>query len=209
MSVLFGCCVSSTEKLAANVLPRIGGAPLIGMFNQSGIVAAYNDILNAAAWYGDDLDALILLHDDLELTDPDALGKLLAPLADPDVGLVGVAGGGGGSIYWWNQNPVGHQQTDVTNIDFGPRTGDVTLIEGSCMVLSPWVVRELRFDPRFTGFHGYDEIGMQVVAAGKRVVVVDVDTHHHNQMGYASEESAAMCRLAAKLYAEKWGLPCP
>lgn len=177
---------------------------MVALAGQPGIVPAYNTIIDAYA--GRELDALILLHDDLELTDPDAEAKLLAPLADPDVGLVGVAGGGGDSIYWWNHNPVGHQLTDVMNIDFGQREGDVTLIEGSVMVLSPWLLANLRFDLRFTGYHGYDEIGQQVRAAGKRVVVVDVDTHHHNPMGYASEESAAMCQLAAQLYQEKWGL---
>lgn len=75
------------------------------------------------------------------------------------------------------------------------------------MVLSPWVVEHVRFDPRFTGFHGYDEIGMQVKFDGKKAVVVDVDTHHHNPEGYVSEESAASCREAARLYQEKWSLP--
>jgi hypothetical protein len=204
----YGCCVGSWDKLAANVIPRIGAAPLIAMSGQPGIVSAYNAIIDA---YGttdmlDELDALILVHDDLEITDPDAEAKLLAPFADPDVALVGVAGGGGDSIYWWNHAPIGHQQTDVRLIDFGTREGEVTLIEGSIMVLSPWALNTICFDPRFTGFHGYDEIGMQARSRGKKVVVVDVDTHHHNPEGYASEESAASCRVAAALYQEKWGL---
>lgn len=207
MSVRFGCCVSDVGKLAANVLPRIGGAPLTAMFNQTGIVGAYNSIIDVcvSSWWCMP-EALILLHDDLEITDPDFEAKLLAPLADPDVALVGVAGGGGASLHWWNHEPVGHQLTDVMNIDFGQREGDVTLIEGSLMVLSPWALAHLRFDPQFTDWHGYDEIGMQAVAAGKRVVVVDVDTHHHSQMGYASEQSAASHHEAARLYADKWGL---
>jgi hypothetical protein len=203
----YGSCVGSWDKFAANVAPRTRDRPMIALAGQPGIVTAYNTIIDAYSWpYQDELDALILLHDDLEITDPDAEAKLLAPLADPDVALVGVAGGGGDSIYWWNHEPVGHQLTDVMNIDFGQREGEVTLIEGSVMVLSRWTLTHLRFDPRFTGFHGYDEIGMQARAAGKKVVVVDVDTHHHNPMGYASEESAATCRDAARLYQEKWGL---
>ena len=203
----YGCCVGSWDKLAANVIPRIGAAPLVAISGQTSIVTAYNRIIETYGW--DELgtlDALILLHDDLEITDPDAEAKFLAALEDPTVGLVGVAGGGGASIYWWCHEPVGHQLTDRRLIDFGQRTGDVTLIEGSVMALSPWLIGNLRFDPRFTGFHGYDEIGMQVTAAGKRVVVVDVDTHHHNPEGYASKESAESCQLAARLYQEKWGL---
>jgi len=95
----------------------------------------------------------------------------------------------------------------VRLIDFGTRAGEVTLIEGSLMVLSAWTVDNLRFDEaRFTGFHGYDEIGMQARVRGKKVVVVDVDTHHHNPEGYASPESAASCQAAAAAYQEKWRL---
>ncbi len=47
---------------------------------------------------------------------------------------------------------------------------------------------------------------MQVRAQGKRVVVEDVDTHHHNPMGYRSPESAAECRRANQLYREKWNI---
>lgn len=204
MTVSYGCCVGSWDKFTANVAPRTAGRPMMALAGQTGIVKAYNAILDTHR--ENPPDALILLHDDLELTDPDAEAKFLAALADPNVALVGVAGGGGDSLYWWQHEPVGHQLTDVMNIDFGQRTGDVTLIEGSVMALSPWLIATLRFDPQFTGFHGYDEIGQQVKAAGKRVVVIDVDTHHHNPMGYASEESAAMCRLAASLYQEKWRL---
>jgi hypothetical protein len=177
---------------------------MIATSGHSGIVVAYNMILDAVA--DRDVEALILMHDDLELTDPNAEAKLLAPLADPNVALVGVAGGGGKSLYWWEHSPIGHQRTDVMDIDFGRREGEVTLVEGSVMVLSPWLISNLRFDSRFTYFHGYDEIGMQVQAHGKKSVVVDADTHHHNPMGYSSPHSAEMCRIANDLYKRKWRL---
>jgi len=202
--IAYGCCVGDWGKFARWVAPRTAGRPVFATSGHDGIVAPYNMILDTAEGI-DGLDALVLLHDDLEITDPGFEAKALAALADPSVGLVGVAGGGGDSIYWWNHGPVGHQTTDVRLIDFGRREGDVVLAEGSCMALSPWLVRTLRFDPRFAGFHGYDEIGRQVTAAGRRVVVIDADTHHHNPEGYASAESAAACRTAAAQYAEKWG----
>lgn len=207
MTVAYGCCVGSWDKFTRYAAPSVPeGRRLLAKFGYPGIVPAYNEVLDTVQHW-DDLEALVLLHDDLELLDLQAEAKLVAPLRDPDVGLVGVAGGGGASIYWWNHEPVGHQQTDRRLIDFGPREGDVTLLEGSVLVLSPWVVRHVRFDPRFTWFHGYDEIGMQVRFEGKRCVVVDVDTWHHNPEGYASEESAARCREAAELYRQKWSLP--
>jgi hypothetical protein len=202
----YGCCVGSWHKFMRYVEPKVRGRLTFATSGHSGIVAAYNGIINALQHR--DVDGLILVHDDLEILDVQVAELTFRnTLADPDVGLVGVAGGGGNSLYWWEHDPIGHQLTDKTNIDFGQRTGDVTLIEGSIMVLSPWLIRTLRFDPIFTGFHGYDEIGTQVKLAGKRVVVADVDTHHHNMMGYVSEESAATCRLANKLYQDKWSLP--
>lgn len=209
MSVAYGCCVGSWEKFGRYVAPWIQGKPMHATSGWSGIVSAYNMIMDNVSGEcrspSPELQALILMHDDLEILDPDAEAKFVAALAMPDVELVGVAGGGGDSIYWWNHNPIGHQRTDQRLIDFGPRAGDVTLIEGSIMALSPWLIRNLRFDPRFTGWHGYDEIGMHVHAEGKRVAVIDVDTHHHNPEGYRSAESAAECVEANRLYQKKWG----
>jgi hypothetical protein len=207
VNVAYGCCVGSWDKFTRYVAPHAArrGRRVIATSGHDGIVVPYNSMLDQASSWG--LDALVLVHDDLEILDPHAEEKFLEALAEPGVELVGVAGGGGGrSLYWWEHAPVGHQLTDVMNIDFGQHVGDVELVEGSVMAISPWLMSHRRFDPRFTGWHGYDEIGMQVRGAGRRVVVVDVDTHHHNPMGYRSEASAAECRLANKLYQEKWGL---
>jgi hypothetical protein len=214
VNVAYGCCVGSWDKFTRYVAPRAARHErrVIATSGHDGIVAPYNMMLDTVMHWGvsqlslPQLDALVLVHDDLEILDPRAEEKFLEALAEPGVELVGVAGGGGRSLYWWEHAPVGHQLTDVMNIDFGQHVGDVELVEGSVMVLSPWLIQNLRFDIRFTGWHGYDEIGMQVRAAGRRVVVVDVDTHHHNPMGYRSEASAAECRLANKLYQDKWGL---
>jgi hypothetical protein len=210
--IRFGCCVGDHEKLAKWVLPSIRGAPLIGTYNQTNIIDSYNAILDGLTYRIRDGDILVLVHDDLEITDPDAFGKIEAAFEDPMVALAGVAGGGHDGIcpelFWWGHDPVGHQVTDVMSIDFGRREGDVTLVEGSLMALSSWAVRALRFDERFADcdYHGYDEIGAQVWDAGFQSVVVDVDTHHHNPMGYRSAESAAAAQRANALYREKWGL---
>lgn len=202
-SVAYGCCVGSWDKYQRNVAPHVVNKPVHTVEGQTSIAAAYNEILAACP---QDVDALILLHDDLEITDPDAESKFLAAL-EPDVGLVGVAGGGGkNGLAWWLCDPVGHQQTDVLNIDFGARTGDVDLIEGSIMVFSPWAIDTLRFDERFPGFHGYDEIAALAGARHMRVVVADVDTHHHSSLGFKSDASHAQWLEADRLYREKWGL---
>ncbi len=205
MRIGYGVCVGSWDKLQRWVVPHTAGRALVALAGQTSITVAYNTILDA---YQDaDLDALILQHDDLELVDPAAEAKFLTAVGEPGVLLAGVAGGDGqNGLAWWNTNPVGHQVTDAMSIDFGARTGDVTLLEGSVLVFSPQAIKTLRFDTRFTGFHGYDEIGMQAHAAVGRVVVVDIDTHHHNSMGFKSEASHEEWLLADRLYRGKWGL---
>ncbi len=49
------------------------------------------------------------------------------------------------------------------------RTGEVDSIDGFVMVLSPWAVRELRFDESLGKIHGYDfDLCLQVRDAGTK-----------------------------------------
>jgi hypothetical protein len=198
----YGVCVGSWEKLARNVIPRVGNRPLLGLSGQNSLCVAYNTILDA--YRGRDLDAVILLHDDLDLFDPLAEEKFLDAL-DDDVALVGVCGGKGDkTLAWWESETVGHQRTDSGMLDFGARTGDVAFIEGSAMVFSPWAVEHLRFDERYPGFLGYDDICLTARAAGKRVVVADVDTWHHTTVGFKSPAIAAAWDVAEEIFQQKW-----
>jgi hypothetical protein len=202
--IAYGACVGSWEKLRRNVVPQVQDRALLALSGQTSIAVAYNTILDA--YTERDVDAVILLHDDLEITDPDAEAKFLTAIAS-GAGLAGVAGGGArAGLAWWNEHPVGHQRTDVMNIDFGTRTGEVELLEGSVLVFSPQAVKTLRFDTRFPGFHGYDEIAMAARAQMLPVAVVDVDTHHHTPMGYKSLDSHAQWVAADRLFREKWGI---
>lgn len=198
----YGVCVGSWDRLARWVLPRVGDRQIIGLYRQTSIAVAYNAILDAYAAQGD--DPVVLLHDDLEILDPDAETKFLAAM-EPDVGLVGVCGGGDGStLAWWNGATVGHQQINGRMLDFGPRTGDVVILEGSILAFTPWAVRHLRFDVGYPGFHSYDEICMTARAAGRRVVVADVDTYHHVHLGFKSEASAELWAAGEARFQAKW-----
>jgi len=198
----YGCCVGSWDKLHRNVVPTVTG-PLLALSGQTALTAAYNTILDAHAGKG--FDAVVLLHDDLEITDRHVEAKILAPLSDPDVALVGVCGGKGDStLAWWTSETVGHQMTDSGMVDFGPRSGDVAFIEGSFMVFSPWAVENLRFDERYPGFLGYDDVCLTARAMGKRVTVVDVDTHHHSTLGFKSPAIARAWDVAEEIFQEKW-----
>jgi hypothetical protein len=200
----YGTCVGSWQKLARNVIPWAGdrGRPLFALSGQTQLTVAYNTIHDA--YRGRGMDAVILLHDDLEIVDPNAEKKFLAAISD-DVALVGVCGGKGDqTLAWWESEKVGHQMTDSGLLDFGPREGDVAFIEGSIMVFSPWAVEHLRFDPRYPGFLGYDDVCLAARKRGKRVTVVDVDTHHHSTVGFKSPAVKESWDVAEAIFQAKW-----
>ena len=206
MSLGYGVCVGSWDKFSRFVVPRVRSRPVLAISEQSSIGIAYNKILDA--FEHERLEALVLLHDDLEIVDPNAEDKIRAVMQDPNVALVGVAGGRDvWSLAWWDADTVGHQYIDEGRLlKFTSPTGDVQSLEGSFMAFSPWAIQHLRFDTRFTGFHGYDDIGMVAVNAGRRVVVADIDTHHHTQLGFKSKRSGELWREADHLFRSKWNL---
>jgi hypothetical protein len=201
-SVAYGCCVGSWERFNRYVLPAAGEAPVLGLSGQTSIADAYNVMLRWAA-AAEDIEMLILQHDDLEITDPDHVAKFAAAFeADEEAHLLGVAGGNArGGLAWWNHDPVGHQRTDAMMIDFGPRAGPVDLVEGSLLAFSPWAIENVRFDSR-PGFHGYDAVAMQVSHA----TVVDVDTHHHTALGFDNEASHQDWLAADQWFRQKWSI---
>jgi hypothetical protein len=200
----YGCCVGTWDKFQRYVQPMIPfDRPILTASNQSSIAVAYNAILDGFRVY--DLDAVILLHDDLEMIDPATEPKVLHALYDGEEGaaLVGVAGGGP-SMSWWNVDPIGHQLTDSGMINFGnTNVGTVDMIEGSFMAFSPWAIQELRFDERYE-FLGYDDICLHAKATGKQVRVADIDTHHHSTVGYKSDSVRQMWERSEKIFNEKW-----
>lgn len=204
MVVAYGTCVGSWDKFNRWVVPRVGDRPLLGLAGQHSIATAYNSILDA--YRGRHLDALVLLHDDLEILTPDAEKIFLEALEDNSVGLVGVAGSDLKSMHWWNGRTLGHQQTDSGLLDFGERWGNALMLEGSILVLSPVVIENLRFDTRYPGFLGYDDVCLTVWTWGFRSVVVDVDTHHHSTVGIKSEAVRRDWERTERLFNQKWGI---
>lgn len=196
----YGSCVGTWDKFKLN--SKSWGLLVKYRTNQRSISVAYNSILDE--FHAEGVDVVILVHDDLEITDPDCEVKVLTALEDDDVAIVGVCGGGA-SMSWWDRNPIGHQTTDDMHLEFkGIRSGDVDVVEGSFFAFSPWAVANLRFDERFE-FLGYDDVCIQARAHAKRVVVADIDTHHHNTIGFKTESVAEMWRRSEDLWIEKWG----
>lgn len=207
MNVVYGCVTNSLERVQKYIIPRVRDRELILMWNQTSMTAAYNQIIRACL--SRDVDVLILVHDDLELIDPQAEEKFVAACQLPYVGLVGVAGGydiKGHGLAWWNATTIGHQLTDSGMLEFGPRDGLVTSIEGSAMALPMRAFSDAKFDERFIGFHGYDDIGMTMVHKNWSVYVADIDTYHHTGLGFESEASHQAWLAADRMFREKWGL---
>jgi len=209
--IVYGVCVGSWGRFNDNVVTA-ETEQLIALSGQTSIARAYREIQRVAL--GLSADILILQHDDLEITDPDAEAKIIEAIKG-GADLVGVAGGGSdGGIAWWNQNPIGHQRTDVGEIDFGVRAGDVQALEGSLIAMSRWAIESgVMFDNRYPGFHGYDaDICRQVFTntflepRDRRVTVVDIDTHHHTQMGFKSAQSHEDWLTADRIFRDKWRL---
>lgn len=194
MEIAYGCCVGSWDKFHQYVVPSVPkGRPIIALSGRDSITAAYNDIMDTAAGRG--AEVLVLVHDDLEITDPQVEEKLLIAFnmryeGIGSVGLVGVAGGSArNGLAWWSADPVGHQMIDTGMIDFGQRHGVVDSVEGSFMAFSAWAMDNVRFNESFEGFHGYDHIGKSIYHSGRIAVVADIDTHHHTTAGFKSPES--------------------
>jgi SAM-dependent methyltransferase len=169
-----------------------------------GIAAVYNDfVLQARA--RPDCEALVLLHDDVEIVDPNFRGKVLGAVGEADVGVVGVVGGADlCSAEWWGaRRRAGRVFETRGSIEVGPPRADVDVVDGLFLAVSPRAFGALRFDedtcPRF---HGYDvDYCLQARAAGLRVVVRPIDLLHRTKGGYG--DKAAFNDAAAAL-TEKW-----
>jgi hypothetical protein len=82
-------------------------------------------------------------------------------------------------------------------------TGEVETIDGFVICMSPWAVRELRFDESLGQIHGYDfDISLQARAAGKKVVTADLRVVHHHSLDLIGDVEAWIA--AHMRVAEKW-----
>src|SRR5918992_1110021 len=92
----FASVIGSEEKFRRCAAPGIGrvrepDAVLAEYTDAASMCTAYNEVLDAFA-ERDDLEALVLLHDDTEILDPEFCAKVRRRLAEDDVAVVGVVG---------------------------------------------------------------------------------------------------------------------
>jgi hypothetical protein len=183
------------------------------------IFRSYNLIMDTVA-EREGLEALVLLHQDAEIASKDFCATLRTALSDPDVGVVGCVGAiGVRSIAWWEGSVTWasftHRYEEYgggsvpalswTNGDLPAfaQTGEVDTVDGFVLALSPWVVRNVRFDESLGQLHGYDlDFCLQVRAAGRKVMTADLKVVHHHSLDLVSNPETW---LAAHMrVAEKW-----
>jgi Glycosyltransferase like family len=146
--------------------------------------------------------------------------KVRKALGDPEVGVVGCVGAiGVRSIAWWEGSVAlasflhryeEHGGGDLPAFswwwDEAPpyaRTGEVDTLDGFLLVLSPWVVRNIRFDESLGQLHGYDfDFCLQVRQAGRKVVTADFRAiHSHALQPFSDPEHWIEAHM---VIAEKW-----
>jgi Glycosyltransferase like family len=191
---VYHACAEPGIRRAAEPDAAVYALPAVGSISRS-----YNALLQRAAAH-EDLEALVLVHQDAEIVSPDLCATIRATLADRDVGLIGCVGAiGVRSIAWWEgsvtlasfinryeEHGGGDLHSFSWSWDDAPpyaRAGEVDTLDGFVLVLAPWVVRNLRFDEALGAFHGYDlDFCLQAREAGRRVVTADFRAIHHRPL---------------------------
>lgn len=190
------------SRLAASVQP---GLDQILIRAGSGLCSVYNQILESASEQAD-CEAVVLLHDDTYILDPNFRAKILSAFrSDPSLGIVGVVGASRiPSLAWWESAAkVGEVYESRGFIDFGSPRGPVDVVDGLLMVLGRNVFTRIRFDERtFPGFHGYDiDYCLQVRAAGFSCRVIPMEILHKTKGGLGNQDEFLRASLAM---AAKW-----
>jgi len=229
--IVFGCAITVPELYDRHARPGIEAARepdsvVDPIRATSSIFRSYNVLLERAG-RRDDLEALVLVHQDTELTDPAFCEKVRAALADPDVAVAGCIGAlGVRSIAWWEGSVTWasfiHRYGELGGGDLPgfawreadappfARTGEVDVVDGFLLVLSPWAVHNLRFDESLGPLHGYDvDFCLQARAAGRKVVTADFRAVHNHSLDLVSDPEGWI--EAHMRVAEKWNgrLPVP
>jgi hypothetical protein len=198
--IAFGVSIGDAEAYRQYAQPGIelAAEPDSEIYAFAGVETtgrSYNLVLDAARGR-EDLEALVLVHPHTEIVDPDFCAKVRRALSDPDVGVVGCAGATGvRSIAWWEGSVVSaavtqsygeHGGGELPGISWAhrePPPAEVETLDGQLLVLSPWVVRKLRFDEALFLNHGFDvDFSLQVRAAGRKLVVADLRVTNHRSL---------------------------
>jgi Glycosyltransferase like family len=203
--IAFGVSVTEPEVYERCAEPgiRLVAEPdteILAHWSTGSVFRSYNMLMDQAKKL-EGLEALVLIHQDAEIIDPDFLKKIREALSDPDVAIVGCAGAiGVRNIAWWDGSVTWASFThryeelgggEVPALAWTPeetptyaQTGEVETVDGFVLGLTPWALEELRFDESLgQAIHGYDfDLCLQAREKGKKVVTADLKVVHHHDL---------------------------
>lgn len=203
--IAFGVSVTEPEVYERCAEPgiRLVAEPdteILAHGSTGSVFRSYNMLMDQAKKL-EGLEALVLIHQDAEIIDPDFLKKIREALSDPDVAIVGCAGAiGVRNIAWWDGSVTWASFThryeelgggEVPALAWTPeetptyaQTGEVETVDGFVLGLTPWALEELRFDESLgQAIHGYDfDLCLQAREKGKKVVTADLKVVHHHDL---------------------------
>lgn len=202
--IAFGCSIIDLqiyERCAGPGIARVAepDSPLLAYAASVSVARTYNVLLDQAAKL-ESLEALVIVHQDVELLDRDFCTRLRSVLTDSDVAIAGCVGSVGARLLaWWDGtvtwSSASYRQTDpdhdvkLSHDPDGPgRPSEVDSLYGLVLAFSPWAVRNLRCDESIGLLHGYDyDLCRQARAAGRKVVTADLNVAHHHELTLVSE----------------------
>ncbi len=199
---VFGVHVDAQEIFDKHCLPSIaafGGADATLITSADKPIArTYNEMLEASLGM-EGVEAIVLLRQDVEITDPRFLSKIRDAFArDPRLGIIGPVGGSGvTSLRWWQARArYGRLRTSRGVLAGINEAHAVDCVDGLCMILRPQVAARVRFDDAtFTGSSGYDvDYCFRVRDEGFGVAVEPIDVVRH---GPAYDDDDAFRSAAA------------
>jgi hypothetical protein len=225
--IAFGCAIGDPQRYERCALAGIERvrerlAPVYEVRGSDSLFDAYNEILDRAV---DDprTDALVLLHEDTTIRDSRFEAKAREAVGDPKVAIVGAIGAiGVGGIDWWVHERLVGAVTLRLPAPFPSRglpligdgtivgpggSGEVDMVDGFLLILSRWVIEELRFDESLgPGFHGYDaDLCFQARERGRKVVVADLTVEHHQHWPeFSSFAYRSAWKRAHVAFRRKW-----
>jgi hypothetical protein len=198
--IAFGSTISEPEAYRRYAEPgiRLAAEPDSEVFafaHVGSVPRSYNLLLDAAAAH-DELEALVIVHPHAELADAGICGAVRAALSDPDVAVAGAVGASGvRSIAWWEGTVasarIRHGYVELGGgelpgfqwADPSAPHGEVDSVAGFLLVLSPWAVRNMRFDESIKVNYGFDyDFCRRVREAGRKVVTAELPVVYHHSL---------------------------
>ncbi len=171
----------------------------------------YNRMIAEAA-AEDDLEAVVLLHQDVAIGDELFLTRVRSLLAaSEEIAVIGSAGALDvrAGLAWWEGIRRGRTESPVmvpggSTETYSHGNFEVEAVDGMLLALSAWAAEELRFDRGLGPLDGYDiDICLQARARGRRVVVGDFHVEHYARREFLDHRRWVEAAVALQ---RKWAL---